>query len=309
MHLKIYYIGSCTGVKITEQTTVKEVVEFVLSKNQVPTEYASMCSIIAKNGKEFGSILSHYEQIIKYQNHALCFRILRFFEREQIEQIDPHFLQMAQLQMHRFIIDNLWLTDQMTACNLAAYQCGIEFGQYTNQVYSFLNNTISSLISPIFIDEPKRIQKTIIRKWKEFTETEQIQNIEQAVLNYVLTVAEWIPQFGTYVIGCQLLNQDFLVGSDCFLSVGGNKCLVQSLQNQQLLVYSDWASLDLKIINGSFKKFNILTNNQKFEFQCDDLLQFQKIIEWQRSCSYDSILCAQQTEISTKIDENQVLIE
>ncbi|CAL5975982.1 Conserved_hypothetical protein [Hexamita inflata] len=114
MHIKIYLVGSFMGVKVTETTTIRELVEIILTKYQAPIEYAKMCTIAAKKGNEYALTLQHNELVINYESYMLFFRIINFFTKEQdIELVHPMYLQLTQLQMHKLIIDNLWLIDQI----------------------------------------------------------------------------------------------------------------------------------------------------------------------------------------------------
>ncbi|CAL6015627.1 Conserved_hypothetical protein [Hexamita inflata] len=296
MHLKIYLIGSFMGVKVTEATTVRELVETILARYQVPIEYAKMCTIVAKKGTEYGITLQHSELIQNYQNCILYFRIIQFFGKELIEQLNPMYIQMAQLQMHKLVTSSLWLTDQNTACSLAAYQCAIEFGSYNGQQFGFVNNTISTLLSAEFIDKKKQIQQDVINKWKEYSEQGLVETKQKAILNYLHTAAEWVPQFGTYVINCYLLNQDYqVIGTECFLSVAKDKCIVTSLTNQ-VLAYSDWSDTDLQISPRDSKRFTLKINNKNFEFQCENIVKFQPIIEWQKTQSYNDLISIDSTQ-------------
>ncbi|CAL6015626.1 Conserved_hypothetical protein [Hexamita inflata] len=295
MHIKIFLVGSFMGVKVTETTTIRGLVEIILTKYQAPIEYAKMCTIAAKKGNEYALTLQHNELVINYESYMLFFRIINFFTKEQdIELVHPMYLQLTQLQMHKLIIDNLWLIDQITAYSLAAFQCGIEFGPYSNQQIGFIDNTIKSIISSQFIDKKKHIQQNIIDKWKEYTERGLVENKQKAILNYLQTAAEWVPQFGTYVINCRLLNQDYqVIGIDCFLCVSSNKCMIIN-QLRQFIINLDWQVVDFQISATDPKRFTIKINKQTFEFQCEQIVGFSKIIEWQRQCTYDTILQIQE---------------
>ncbi|CAL6000443.1 Conserved_hypothetical protein [Hexamita inflata] len=162
MHIKINFSGVFSGVPFEEDSTISHIISYILQKNDVPLSYAQYCVILQVGADKFGYPLSPTDLVRNHQDSALHFRIIRF--PESLDDVDEHFQELMQNQIHKMVISASYWVDQKTAVRLAARVCSAVFGPYHNQQFGFLTKTLSQLVPHQYSSD--EVENYILTEWQ-----------------------------------------------------------------------------------------------------------------------------------------------
>ena len=93
MHIKVNFVGAFMGVPCDANSTIADVIDFILDHNDVPLEYAALCAILEIRSDNFGYPLSPSEPVARFENatSSLHFRVLSIPTAIKAETLHPHF--------------------------------------------------------------------------------------------------------------------------------------------------------------------------------------------------------------------------
>ncbi|CAL5975950.1 Conserved_hypothetical protein [Hexamita inflata] len=293
MHIKINLVGSFVTVQISEEDTVADVIKRILVKREIPEQYYVVCSLIEKQFGDYGELLQHSAKIAPFASCYLKFQIIRLFQSDEMYLVNDQFLLLAQQQIHRLIRYNLWLCPYQTACQLAACQCYINFGNYKQQKHGFLNNVMSALVSKQYLNSNQNVQQDILTQWKLLG-----KSINPLAL--YLQISSNLHQFGTQILECTLISSNIeYMGIKCLLSISPFRTVV--ISSECNLLYCDLNEVQI-VIDANDQRFKLI-GTQEFEFQSANIKKFIQVIQFLKDSSRDYKFIQKEPVIQTEVIE------
>lgn len=100
-HIKVQFVGSFTGVPVNESSTVQDVVEYILDKNEISLRYSSLCTLLYIDKSMVSYPLLHneliadvFEKLPSDAPNEVHFRVLAIPMDEEIANLEPNFVEL-----------------------------------------------------------------------------------------------------------------------------------------------------------------------------------------------------------------------
>lgn len=95
-HIKINFVGSFTGVPVTSDSTIQDVLDYLLDHHEIPLAYGSLCAILEIRADKFSYPLKPSESVERFMsgNASLHFRVLAIPINFDVGVLDANFLEL-----------------------------------------------------------------------------------------------------------------------------------------------------------------------------------------------------------------------